>query len=298
LLLPFFRLKKLKCSVDHVEFKDIFYKMTKRKGPRIAPSVPAPSVPAPLVIGKGKGPRLPPRTTDVKPAPHVEAEMALQTEDTGKIFEMAICLAYGIPYDGPFKYSVQEADRLQARLTKLTELFPMCRHTAKKGAQYDFTGLMDETKHLSAKSTKKGVGKVAPQVVGQSQPTAFCEKMGVEFTTIPALKEYIQTNIVSILPILVRYTFDCPTVYYNREKNTIRYIELRTPIDWSTCQFKWTCNWTTWNNSSTLKVIIGEKEIALLEFQIHTKSRTNMAIRWCYENFLTIFKEHLSIVDI
>ena len=45
------------------------------------------------------------------------------------------------------------------------------------------------------------------------------------------------------------------------------------------------------------KIIIKEKEYALLEFQFHTKNRTNMAIRWCYENFLTIFKENLCIID-
>ena len=292
--------------------------MVKRTGPRIAPKVEAPlplvQAQLPLVqaqlplVTKKKGPRLPPsvkqtpppvkQTSDVKAVPHVETEMVLQTEDTGKIFEMAICLAYGIPYDGPFKYSMQEAQRLQARLVKLTELFPMCRHSARKGARHDFTCATDETKHLSAKSTKKGVGKVAPQVLGQSQPDTFCEAMGVEFTTIPALKQYIQTNITSILPILVGYTFDCPTVFYHKEKDTVRYISLQSPIEWSTYQFKWTCDWTTWNNSTTLKVVIGEKEIALLEFQIHSKNRTNMAIRWCYENFLTIFNDHLSIIDI
>jgi hypothetical protein len=53
-----------------------------------------------------------------------------------------------------------------------------------------------------------------------------------------------------------------------------------------------------WKNSSTLKIIIEEKEITLLEFQFHTKSRTNMAIRWCYEHFLHSFAEHLTIIDI
>ena len=73
------------------------------------------------------------------------------TEDTGKIFEMAICLAYGILYDGKYKYSMEIPEKLKPRLTKVVELFPMCSHTAKKGARYDFTSLTDETKHLSAK---------------------------------------------------------------------------------------------------------------------------------------------------
>ena len=31
------------------------------------------------------------------------------TEDLGKIFEMAICMLYGIDYDGKYKYSLDEA---------------------------------------------------------------------------------------------------------------------------------------------------------------------------------------------
>ena len=53
-----------------------------------------------------------------------------------------------------------------------------------------------------------------------------------------------------------------------------------------------------WNNSSTLKILVDNKEYSLLEFQFHTKSRQNMAIRWVYENFLTIFKDKLYIVEL
>jgi hypothetical protein len=221
----------------------------------------------------------------------------VQTEDTGKMFEMSICLAYGIPYDGKYKYSMELPEKLKARLYKLVDVFPMCRHTAKRGSRYDFTSLADDTKHLSAKTTKKGTGKVAPQVVGQSQPKKFCESLGIEYTTISDLKKYIQTNIVDIIPILVQYTFDCPNIYYNEEKNTIRFIILNVPIQWSSYEFKWTCDWSTWNNSSSLKITWNNKEYMLLEFQFHTKSRTNMAIRWYYENFLTVFRDNLCVTD-
>ena len=219
----------------------------------------------------------------------------LLTEDTGKIFEMAICLAYKIKYNGKYKYSMDEPERLSLRLSKLIELFPMCAHTANMHGRYDFTSLID-TKYLSAKSTKKGVGKVAPQVIGQSQPKKFCNIVGIEYTTILDLKKHIQDNIVQILPILVEYTFDCPNIYYNKEKDTIRYIELVTLINWNDYKFKWTSPWADWNNSSTLKVIMNKKEISILEIQFHTASRTNMAIRWCYENFLMIFHNNLKII--
>jgi hypothetical protein len=219
------------------------------------------------------------------------------TEDTGKIFEMAICLAYGIPYNGKYKYGMEKPEQLKPRLIKVAELFPMCIHTAKRGSRYDFTSLTDGTMHLSAKSTKKGIGKVAPQVIGQSQPKKFCEILGIAFTGVTELKEYIQKNIITILPILISYTFDCPNIYYNQQEDTIRFITLDKQIEWEKYQnqFKWTCPWNEWNNSSMLKVVIEDKEFALVEFQFHTKSRTNMAIRWCYENFLTIFQEHLHL---
>lgn len=228
--------------------------------------------------------------TDAQP------KKCVKTEDTGKQFEMAICLAYETQYDGKYKYSMENPKILKQRLAKLLVLIPKCIHTAKKGARYDFTSSTDETIHLSAKSTKKGVGKVAPQVIGQAQPKKFCKIIGIPYTTNTELKEYIQTNILSLLPVLVNYTFDCPNIYYNQEKNTIRFITLIKTIEWDKYKFKWTCNWNEWNNSSTLKVIVDEKEVTLLEFQIHSKTRTNMAIRWCYENFLSIFEQNLCII--
>jgi len=234
----------------------------------------------------------------VEPIP-LQIPTKLQTEDTGKIFERAICLAYGIPYDGPYKYGMDAPAKLQTRLSRLPSLFPHCTHTAKRGSRYDFTAVDDTSKHLSAKSTKKGVGKVAPQVIGQAQPELFCNVIGLPFSTIPALKENIQSNIIRILPVLVAHTFDCDTVYYNQELDTIRYISLHTPIDWQQFLFTWTCKPAEWNNSSTLKIKHAKrKETALVEIQFHTKTRTNMAIRWCYENFLTLFKNNLHIHDL
>lgn len=217
------------------------------------------------------------------------------TEDTGKIFEMAICLAFGIKYDGPFKYDIKQAEALSSRLSNLTSLFPQCLHTAKKGARYDFTSIEDKNMHMSAKTTKKAGGKVAPQVIGQSQPKKFCEIVGMEYDSIPMMKKYIQENPKTLLPILVAHTFDCINLYYNQEKDTIKLINLETDIDWNDKVFKWTCGVDSWKNSSTLKIEHNGKDLSLVEFQFHTKSRTNMAVRWFYDNFLHVFEENLSI---
>jgi len=227
----------------------------------------------------------------------IETQISLKTEDTGKIFEMAICKTYGIPFVGKYKYGMEEPELIMNKLILLKKYFPSCIHTAQKGNQYDFTSI-DGLHHLSAKTIKKGNGKVAPQIIGQSQPKLFCTLIGIEFTTIQNLKEYIQINVIDILPFLVRYTFDCPNLYYHKERDTIQFIQLIQEIDWTKYEYTWTCKYDVWNNSSSLKIKINEKYISLVEFQIHSKSRTNMAIRWVYDNFLIIFKEHLNIIRI
>jgi len=35
-----------------------------------------------------------------------------------------------------------------------------------------------------------------------------------------------------------------------------------------------------------------------MEFQFHSKSRTNMAVRWCFEEFLVLFKDYLVIENL
>jgi hypothetical protein len=244
----------------------------------------------------------------------------VKTEDTGKMFEMAICLTYGIKYDCKYKYDMELPKALQNRLIKLPELFPQCTHSAKCGARYDFTAIDDTSKHLSAKTIKKGIGKVAPQVIGQAQPHKFCEKLNIPYTTVNDLKIYIQANITTILPYLVSYTFDCPNLYYHQKNDTIMFIEMVKDIEWDKMVYEWTKIGDKWNNSSTLKIkmplplslpltyveteckpfngaklTVSSGFKGLVEFQFHTTSRSNMAIRWYYDNVLDIFKDNFSI---
>ena len=243
----------------------------------------------------------------------------LKTEDTGKIFEKAICDAYGIPYDGPFQYSQAEVDKLTPRLKRLVtdNLFPMCVHTASKGARYDFTAVAEFGLHLSAKSNKKKGGKIAPQVVGQATPKKFWEEC-VKFSNCsnengvpdPAtLKKYIQENIAAILPMLWRYTFDSPIVYYVRDTDQIRFIApaaaaAATGPDWTSFQYSWSRSYDKWTNSTSLRVVApgggdgGGGDTTIMEFQFHTKSRQNMAIRWAIDKVLHVFAGHFKVTEL
>lgn len=260
-------------------------------------------------------------TTTTASAPvAAETTTPLMTEDTGKIFEKAICDAYGIPYDGPFQYSQAEVDKLTPRLKRLVtdNLFPMCAHTASKGARYDFTAVAGvsggEVLHLSAKSNKKKGGKIAPQVVGQATPQKFWEEY-VQFSNCsnengvpdPAtLKKYIQENIMAIMPMLWRYTFDSPIVYYVRDTDQIRFI---APVvvdgpDWTSFQYSWSRSYDKWTNSTSLRVVApgggdgGGGDTTIMEFQFHTKSRQNMAVRWAIDKVLQVFAGHFKVTDL
>jgi len=252
---------------------------------------------------------------------NIKVQKQLRTEDDGKMFEMGICLALGIPYDGKYKYDMDIPNVLKTRLEPIKARFPDYAHSAKSGARYDYTSIGEPDKHISAKTTKKGNGKVAPQVIGQAQPQKFCDVVGIPYTNIAELKKYIQENISAILPALFSHTFDCPMLYYNVEKNSIRLLQpinSGSPIDWSAFSYSWTCDWSTWNNSSCLKISVaranrssqngdsshilsnenGEKTVSLMEFQFHTKSRTNMAVRWCFEELLSVFGSHFTIENL
>ena len=151
----------------------------------------------------------------------------LKTEDLGKIFEMAICLLYEIPFDGKYKYSMEESNVLKTRIQHLKTAFPYkIKHTAKNGSQYDFCGQDDETIKLSAKTTKKD-GKVCPQVIGQPSKKKFCEFFNIELSvSLLEIKEYIISNISNMLNIYFDLTFDCPIIYYNKKSNVLQLIKL------------------------------------------------------------------------
>lgn len=220
----------------------------------------------------------------------------LLTEDLGKKFEMAICILYGIEFEGKYKYSIEEAEELKERLQLLVEAFPhKLKHTAKNGSQYDFTCPEDDTIKLSAKTTKKD-GKVCPQVIGQPSKKKFCDFFKLDLTyTLDQIKSHIETNINDILDIYINYTFDCPIVYYNQKTNVLQLIKVKSPIDWSSCliTFSHLKKNKTWNESSTISI----NDITVGEFQVHNH-RDCIKFRWAFENLLKMFPDSFEIISL
>lgn len=215
------------------------------------------------------------------------------TEDLGKIFEMAICLYYDTPYDGNYKYSLQEAQSLKNKLNNLTNLFPYnIKHCASRGSKYDFECIDDPSIHLSAKTTKKD-GKVCPQVIGQPSRKKFCEFFEIDpSTSLEQIKLYIINNIANLLHVYSVNTFDCPILYYNKHTNLMAFIVLNQHINWSNYAIKFSHNEKNklWNESSSISI----DGITIGEFQVHNK-RDCIKFRWCFEKLLSMFEPHFTI---
>lgn len=215
------------------------------------------------------------------------------TEDLGKIFEMAICLYYDTPYDGNYKYSLEQAHSLKNRLNNLKNVFPYAiKHCASRGNKYDFECIDNPLIHLSAKTTKKD-GKVCPQVLGQPSRKKFCEFFTLDqITSLEQIKSYIINNIANLLQVYSAHTFDCPILYYNKHKNLLAFIVLKEHINWSNYAIKFSHNIKNklWNESSSISI----DGITIGEFQVHNK-RDCIKFRWCFEKLLTLFEEHFII---
>ena len=218
------------------------------------------------------------------------------TEDLGKIFEMAICLLYDIPYDGKYKYGLEEAIAVKEKLHKLKTVFPFrLKHIAKNGNKYDFVSIDDDNIHLSAKTTKKD-NKVCPQVIGQPSKKKFCEFLGLDLLySLDQIKNYIETNVKTLLEIYVLNTFDCPVVYYNKHKNAILFITLKESINWTMYDILFSHNvkHKKWNESSCI-IING---ITIGEFQIHNH-RDCIKFRWSFEKLLHMFNDNFEIINL
>ena len=217
------------------------------------------------------------------------------TEDLGKIFEKAICLLFGIEYDGNYKYSIEDAVKLQSRIHKFKDVFPHdIIHTAKGGNPCDFTGKTDKEIKLSAKTSKNKKGKVCPQAIGQPTKKRFCEYFAIDQSIdLENIKNFIEQNLNHLLNEYLINTFDADVLYYNKNQNTLLFIRLKQAIEWEKCDIKFnhSINNKQWNESTTIKI----NKTSIGEFQVH-KHRDCIKFRWAFEDLLELFKDNFEIV--
>ena len=121
----------------------------------------------------------------------------IRREDHGLIHEMGTAKALNTHYDGKFKYSQADADKIATRLRDggLTTYLPgHYKHTAKGGSPYDFTSTDKPGTYISCKSNKGNGEKVAPHSIGQASPEAFCKRTGFPWTDVTTLKADLQNS--------------------------------------------------------------------------------------------------------
>lgn len=212
--------------------------------------------------------------------------MVIVTEDLGKMFEMAICIAYSTPYIGSYKYPLDLPNHLAPRLATLKKRFPNCKHIAANQSRYDFC-VGDG--YLSAKTTK-GNGKICPQVIGQ--PTTKKFKSHFHLTDDIDVKKFIYENTTQLLEEYSRYTFDCPIVYFNKKTDKLVLINLLGIIPWHNylIEFSHVLRDKIWNESTTLYC----DGTAIGEFQVHNH-RDCIKFRWNFETLLTLFPDSFDV---
>lgn len=218
------------------------------------------------------------------------------TEDLGIIFEKAICLLYNIDYNGNYKYSIEEAEKLSNRIEKIKDCFPFkIEHIAKNKNKYDFKNInKNKTIYLSAKTTKKE-GKICPQVIGQPTKKKFIEYFNIDKQfDLKQIKLFIENNSHILLNKYTLHTFNCPIIYYNKHKNLLLFIKSKKNINWKNYEFTYSHKLKNkqWKESSTIMIKNKNQPnnnfVSIGEFQIHNH-RDCIKFRWIFEKILKFF---------
>lgn len=228
--------------------------------------------------------------------------MALQTEDLGKICEMAICLLADCEYQGEFRYSMEKSQVLKTRFSPLLEECRGLKHTGKSDNLHDFRPLLEDiSKDLSVKSNKRG-WMVCPQG-GQGTKKTFCQRFGLPleaYSDGEAIKLFVVRETPQILDNFTKSTFHCKVIYYNEPANAVWLIKQKSPIIWTeqTLKFAHLKLGKVWNESTTLYVEKDGKDISIGEFQNHN-NRNCFKFRWNFRNLLfQAFRNHFDIMEV
>lgn len=216
----------------------------------------------------------------------------LQTEVVGIIFEMAQCIYYDIPYNGPpFKYDISISRRIAQTLKnskiQLIDFLPLREgitwvHTAQRQARYDFTS-SDGYNMYHSKSNKNDSNKMqAAEQIGQGSMNKWKEFFQLPITyNLTQVKYWIYNNIKEVILLNYRYLFDKPICYYCNDKYYCEWITAKPDlfIDKTKLGFAGNKKLEDWNNSLTIKY----NDISIAEIQTHSSSRHNIVFRFNFK---------------
>lgn len=218
----------------------------------------------------------------------MESVKKLKTEDLGKMLEYAVCLAISTPFDGVYRYSVEDAQKLKDRLLPVRDRLAGFVHTGKKSHLYDF---QNETSggHLSVKSNKKG-WKVCPQIIGQTTQKKFRQAFSLA-DDIP-VKPFVESHLEQLLNEYASKTFHSPILYYNQKENVLGMYKQVGAFQWG--ELRLSRSGDAWKESSTLYATRNGKTKTIGEFQIHTY-RDAVKFRFDFKNLYELYSDAITL---
>lgn len=223
----------------------------------------------------------------------------IKTEDTGLTFEYALCMYYGIPYDGEFKYDISKAEKIanklknsKIQLKNITGTNMI--HTAAKQARYDFTSNDRQIKFHAKSAKKKTNQKQAPEVIGQASMKALISLLDVPITyNRTQLKSWIMEKIDEYIIKQYNFLFNVPICYFIEDLYECYWITPVKKLNIEKKNITFTRNLENWNNSNTVKY----NGISIVEIQFHSSQRVNIVTRFNFNKtgIFAAFPEHFHI---
>ena len=241
--------------------------------------------------------------------------MAINNESIGISAEVAIAKSFGVVVNPHYEARSERAVvNLLMKNNNVLKIFereniPVPeRHIAEGQNPVDF--ILQGGKTLSVKTNQEGLGKVAPQIIGQ--PTAetyfsYLEKRFNGFSLKSALadenltdtyknrsyifKKISMNNTVAVVNMYWENLFDCDYYLhlfnldnYSNPLNNYVVLEKEQPPAWDNEGFSFTQSLRSWNESNTLKY----HGISIGEFQVH-RNRNCFKFRFNMKGIMELF---------
>ena len=242
--------------------------------------------------------------------------MAINNESIGISAEVAIAKSYGVAISSDYEARSEKAIvDLLMKNNNVLEIFKKEgipapeRHIAEGQNPVDF--ILVGGKTLSVKTNQKGLGKVAPQTIGQ--PTAetyflYLERYLDNFSLRDTLdesnlrdtyenkalifKKISMNNTAAVVDMYWKNLFDCDFYlhffnlldnYANPLNNYVLLGKEQSP-KWDNYKFSFTQSLNSWNESNTLKYC----GISMGEFQVH-RNRNCFKFRFNMKGVMELF---------
>ena len=235
-----------------------------------------------------------------------------KTEVIGISAEIAIADHFGIDIDKA--YRERGSEDVVKQLLPLVPIYfknydipnPI-KHVAEKGSLIDF--MLKGGKSLSVKSNQKGLGKVAPQSVGQASSKTYFQKFS-SIVDVPIPEKTLQKKILfkktslekidEVIKVYWDNLFNCDYIihFYDILDGNFNIstcpkalvLEKLNPPEWEKDKFSFSQTLASWNESNTVRY----NSVTIGEFQVHN-NRDCFKFRFNMKNLLMFIEKKKSI---